>query len=124
MKIAYISGHLDLTEEEFREHYIPAIDYAIFFGYKFVVGDARGADKMAQEYLKNVGNNVYHLITVYHMFDKPRHNAASFNTKGGYKTDEERDIAMTKASDYDIAWVRPGRETSGTSKNIMRRKAK
>lgn len=29
---------------------------------------------------------------------------------------------MTAVSDYDIAWVRPGRENSGTAKNLLRRK--
>ena len=119
--IAFISGHLDLTQEEFDKHYKPAINYAIYFGYSFVIGDARGADKMSQEYIKGMGNNVWELVTVYHMFDKPRNNVGNFTTKGGFKSDEERDIKMTLASDYDIAWVRPGREKSDTAKNIQRR---
>jgi len=119
--IAYISGHLDLTPEEFEEHYKPSIDAAIFHGNEMVVGDARGADKMAQEYIKSIGNNVYELVTVFHMFTNPRNNVANFKTVGGFKTDTERDEAMTAASDYDIAWVRPGREKSGTAKNIARR---
>jgi hypothetical protein len=121
MKTAFISGHLDLTEEEFNEHYKPAIDFAIFFGTNFVVGDANGADKMAQEYIKSIGNNVWELVTVFHMFEKPRNNCG-FKTRGGYKTDDLRDNAMTVNSDYDIAWVRPGREKSGTAKNLKRRK--
>ena len=28
----------------------------------------------------------------------------------------------TNVSDEDLAWVRPGREKSGTAKNILRRK--
>jgi len=120
--IAFISGHLDLTPEEFDEHYKPFIDAAVFHGNKMVVGDAKGADAMAQEYIKSIGNNVYELVTVYHMFEHPRNNAAEFKTRGGFKSDTERDEAMTKASDYDIAWVRPGREKSGTAKNIARRK--
>lgn len=55
------------------------------------------------------------------MFDKPRFNLG-FKTSGGYKNDEERDAAMTKNSNYDIAWVRPGKEKSGTAKNLERRK--
>jgi hypothetical protein len=31
--------------------------------------------------------------------------------------------AMTPASTFDIAWVRPGRERSGTAKNLLRRAA-
>lgn len=121
MKIAYISGHLDLTPEEFDEHYRSAIDECIFFGTKVVVGDARGADKMAQEYINRIGNNIHELVTVYHMFETPRNNAGNFKCKGEFKSDTERDEAMTAASTYDIAWVRTGREKSGTAKNLERR---
>ena len=34
---------------------------------------------------------------------------------GHYKTDEERDAAMTRVSDVDIAYVREGRWNSGTA---------
>jgi hypothetical protein len=41
---------------------------------------------------------------------------------GGYRTDEERDAAMTRESHEDIAWVRPGkRRNNGTGKNLQRR---
>lgn len=32
-----------------------------------------------------------------------------------------RDEALTAASTFDIAWVRPGRERSGTARNLQRR---
>ena len=118
--IAYISGHLDVTPDEFREHYIPKIEEALGDFHHFVVGDARGADAMAQSFLN--GFCFDDEVTVFHMFDKPRNNLGKFKTQGGFKSDTERDEAMTKASDYDIAWVRPGREKSGTAKNIARRK--
>jgi len=54
------------------------------------------------------------------MFDTPRNNSG-FLTKSGFKNDRERDIAMTQASTKDIAWVRKGREKSGTQDNINRR---
>lgn len=116
---AYISGHGDLTPKEFSDHYAPAIDDAISKGIThFVVGDFRGTDLMAQVYLsiKPV------TVTVYHMFSEPRNNPVNYPTMGGFKDDESRDAAMTAASSIDIAWVRPGREKSGTAKNIKRRK--
>lgn len=119
MKTAYISGHLKLSAAEFEEHYVPKIQEAAKRGDSFVVCDARGADTMAQEYFYQIG---VENVTVYHMFDKPRNNKYHFPTKGGYKTDDERDAACTATSDYDIAWVRPGREESGTAKNLHRRK--
>ena len=78
---------------------------------------AKGVDFMAQEWLSVYG----HPVTVFHMFDSPRWLLGQFPTVGGFTTDDERDAAMTAASDQDIAWVRPGREKSGTAKNIQRR---
>ena len=117
MKVCFISGHLDITAEEFRQHYVPSIDKLHSAGYSFVVGDARGTDTIAQEYLWKLGADVI----VYHMFDSPRNNYG-FKTAGGFASDNERDKAMTAASSVDIAWVRPGREKSGTARNLARRK--
>lgn len=123
--IAFISGHLDLTQEEFDEHYKRKILTARILNYSFVVGDARGCDTMAQLMLSiDHNHNSTHLpnpdVTVYHMFDSPRYNWG-FKTVGGFTSDKERDEAMTAVSDYDIAWVREGRKTSGTAQNIKRR---
>lgn len=112
----FVSGHLDLTEEEFREHYGPRILEAHAQGWDFAVGDARGTDQMTQDFLKRMAGRV----TVYHMGDAPRYNAG-FPTVGRLANDEERDAAMTCESARDIAWVRPGREKSGTARNLARR---
>lgn len=114
--IYFISGHLDLTREEFLTHYAPRLRAAVQDEAEFVVGDAAGADLMAQELLSLLPAKV----TVYHMFHAPRYNHG-FETIGGFQSDRERDEAMTKNSDRDIAWVRPGREKSGTAKNLKRR---
>jgi len=120
MKTAFVSGHVDLTPEEFQEHYVPKLQIAIAQKHRFVVGDAKGADTFAQGlFAYFVANND---VTVYHMFDSPRNNIGNFPTVGGFQSDDERDAAMTAASNYDIAWVRPGREKSGTAKNLARRK--
>lgn len=116
-EIVHISGHLDLTEAEFDEHYVPAITEAFARKAAFVVGDARGADTMAQHYLAKIGA----YVTVYHMFDEPRVNVSGYPAIGGFTSDTDRDTAMTHDSDTDIAWVRPGREKSGTAKNLSRR---
>jgi hypothetical protein len=120
MAAAYISGHLDLTEDEFKAHYAPLLDAAVGRGDVFVVGDAPGADRQAQRYLSD--HPVPVQVTVYHMFEKPRcYEDATFGLRGGFPSDGERDAAMTQDSDYDIAWVRPGRENSGTARNLKRR---
>lgn len=119
MDVVFVSGHLDLTEDEFHEHYKPTLaDYIRAEAY-FVVGDARGADSRAQDFFRY---RSYNRVTVYHMLERPRYNAG-FATVGGFGSDTERDTAMTQASDVDVAWVRPGRETSGTARNIARRAA-
>lgn len=116
-EIFFISGHIDLTIDEFNMYYKLYIDNALKNNCSFVIGDAKGADKLAQQYLVGKTNNV----TVYHMFTSPRNNVGNFKTIGGFKSDDERDSQMTKDSTKDIAWVRPGREESGTAKNIKRR---
>jgi hypothetical protein len=120
--IAFISGHLDLTEQEFIEHYVPRIDDANHNGHHFVVGDARGCDTMAMKYIHSKG--LAGRLTVYHMHTAPRNYVEGAWKRGGYGDDEERDATLTYQSNYDIAWVRLGREKSGTSKNIERRKEK
>jgi hypothetical protein len=49
--VNFISGHLDLTQAEFDLHYRYLIDQALEENQSFVVGDARGADLLAQQYL-------------------------------------------------------------------------
>lgn len=116
-RVAFISGHLDLTDEEFALHYAPAIAEAHAGGWRFVVGDARGADLLFQRHAQAHGL----AVTVFHMFAGPRHNVGGFPTVGGFTSDGARDAAMTAASSRDIAWVRPGRERSGTARNLQRR---
>ena len=114
--INFISGHLDLTQAEFDEHYRPQIDKALSKNQGFVVGDARGADTLAQQYLLGKTESVM----VYHMFESPRNNAG-FSTCGGFQSDKERDEQMTRDSYQDIACVLVRRKISGTQMILDRR---
>ena len=116
--IYFISGHRDLTISEFVQHYVPRINAAIKDGASFVVGDYTGADYYAQIFLSRFPRAK---AIIYHMGNAPMHVIEGFELKGGFKTDEERDAAMTKISGADIAWVRRGKEDSGTAQNINRR---
>ena len=118
-KRIFVSGHLDLTESEFDEHYVPRLRGAFAEQALIVVGDARGADAMTQALCRDVG---YRNVLVYHMLERPRTNLGNHTVIGGFRSDAERDVAMTQASDEDIAWVRTGREKSGTAKNLARRR--
>lgn len=139
-KAVFVSGHIDLTKEEFATHYVPQLREALEDGASFVVGDATGCDFMAQRWLwKNAGGRCRHeLCRVFHMLESPRHSFCSgfgshdpnstpsgggFPLVGGFTSDDERDAAMTDASTHDIAWVRPERKkkNSGTAKNLQRR---
>ena len=115
----FISGHGNVTEEEFQEHYVPQLRQVLSdsFETRFVVGDFRGADTLAQQWLLGKTKNV----TVYHMFESPRFNAG-WPTKGGFQSNATRDRAMTAASDDDIAWLRDPDTNSGTRRNLLRRK--
>lgn len=124
----FVSGHMDLTVAEFEEHYKQRIYVAASKGSHFVVGDAPGCDEMAQKYIHSLTPR----LIIYHMFDSPRRTVFDVRQAhrrdvhcGGFITDEERDAAMTFASDGDIAWVRPGKRgrTSGTAKNLLRRES-
>lgn len=122
--IYFISGHRDFTKEEFNAFYVPKLKKAIEEDdSKFVVGDYWGVDEMAQLWLKeNLPFEEHHKVTVYHMYKNPRILGSEyFNLSGGYKSDVERDTAMTLASDVDIAFIHTGRWTSGTAQNILRR---
>ncbi|KAL9111552.1 MAG: hypothetical protein Q9227_004040 [Pyrenula ochraceoflavens] len=180
-RTAFISGHLDLKQSQFRNQYHSALDAAVAHGDRFIVSDSKGADTMALEYLlqKRVdparitiyladrggramrnrgthGNGRGHGTTVktHAHFSSPSKSSshpqdseimhprvARFQAQGvlvklGWSNHTARDEAMTKQSDYDIAWVRPEAETrelyghlpnwregriSGTEKNLMRR---
>ena len=127
----FISGHGWLTQEQFEKYYVPVLDN-ILYGAEdesfdgdpdpwFVIGDFKGVDIMAQQYIVDAG--IGDRLIVYHMFEKPRNLAVSkvyqIKTIGGFKSDEERDAAMTANSDFDIAFI--FRKNSGTERNIKRR---
>lgn len=116
-KVAHICGHLDLTQEEFYEHYKSKIDEIINKDHNIIVGDAKGADLMSQQYLKELE---YNYVIIFHMFDEPRNNVGPFAQLGGFESDKERDDEMISKSNYSVGWVRPGKEKSWTAKHLKR----
>ncbi len=128
--IYFISGHRDLSYEDFEKYYIPVIESIVSRDpdAAFVVGDCDGVDKFAMDYIYSEYD---YPLTVYHMFNSPRNTPEGIAIEtakeddvyfvGGFTSDEERDSAMTKASDFDIAFVKDNRWNSGTAQNIKRR---
>lgn len=88
----FISGHRDITPEEFEKFYVPAIVDVI-----------------------DTCNNNYD--DPYTIDDCP-----IVHYVGGFETDRDRDSAMTNASSEDIAFIRSkSKWDSGTAENILRR---
>ena len=125
----FISGHRDLSYEDFIKYYMPIIDKVIDtdLNAEFIVGDCNGVDKFAMDYIW-AGCDCP--LTIFHMFNAPRNVPEGMGTvtdaeevyfAGGFTSDEERDSAMTKASNFDIAFIKDCRWDSGTAQNIKRR---
>lgn len=124
----FISGHRDLTLEEFDRYYKPIIDKIIEEDCvaDFVVGDWDGCDLLSIEYLLNRLD--WEGIVFIHCVDSPRVRPFGKELKNysGFvvilqENYDKCDAAMTIQSDFDIAWIRPGREDSHTANNIRRR---
>ena len=120
-KCIMISGHRDISSTEFSEQYAHQLIDLVLKGYSFVVGDCNGVDYASQKLLETCGATD---VTIYHMKDEPNFYVEGFTTIGGFKSDVDRDFAMTLTSDEDLAWVRKGKERSGTAQNIYRRGVK
>lgn len=136
-QIYFISGHRNITEDEFTNNYVKRFNVIeMTYQYQkainkvddidaplYIVGDYEDVDIMSQNYLIDNLKVDPKRITVYHMFNKPRNcNDKITNFKGGFRSDEERDSAMTNDSTEDIAFIRDHLQLSGTAMNILRRK--
>ena len=118
----FVSGHRDLTKEEFEEHYVPLIQKVIKEDswVEFVVGDWEGCDTLFIDYIfyrfPETFINLYCVKSprIYSEF----HENINVCRRNTY---DECDASMTRNSDFDIAWIRPGRENSHTANNIRRR---
>jgi hypothetical protein len=138
MSVFFISGHTNLTQSEFDLHYKALIDQSINHNGHYVIGNAKGADTMALEYLLSRGVDPSK-ITIY-FYDRFGHTSIQkYSTRGLHVVSDfgsytARDAQMTYDSTVDILWVRPEEESkkllgkaykkghiSGTEKNLLRR---
>ena len=129
--IYFISGHRDLTLDEFNKIYVPRIEEVLLKddNAEFIVGDCEGVDKFAMDYIfTNTARGLY----ICHIGKKPKHvpNESVYDERikdydvyliGGFSSHVARDTYMTKNSDFDIAFVKDNRWNSGTAQNIKRR---
>lgn len=136
---AFISGHTDLSVEDFAKYYHSSIDLAIQNTHKFVMGNAPGVDTYALEYLlskgvdpKNITVYVYNRGSVSENV-KLYQQKYNVNVRSGFNSYSQRDATMTIDSTYDIAYVRTDEQcrqlygdkykkrVSGAQQNINRR---
>lgn len=142
-KIGFISGHIDVTSDQFHRHYSLLLDSAITANHNFILSTAKGTDTLALQYLLSQGVDPSHITVYIARPTDPRMgglvDVGKYTEKGlGVEVVDgwhhERDAEMTMASDYDILWIRPEEETkllygakyragriSGTQKNLERR---
>lgn len=135
-RVAFVSGHIDLTSETFLQEYKTRLDAAISNDDSFILSNAGGADTMALEYLLAQCVPPSQITIYIHTPPGCRQNPGKANemmrrinrlrcgpeTLEAYRKQgfgvkvvdgwhSERDAAMTRDSDYDILWVRPEEET-------------
>ena len=136
-RTAFISGHTDLTNEEFVKHYVPQLKNALEENDNFLTAYAFGADVKSVDWLLRNGIDPKK-ITVY-LLDKYIHKLKTLqelhvNVETGFGTHLKRDEKLTEDSDYDITWLRSIEDSkhmygtdwskgsvSATEKNILRR---
>lgn len=122
-KTYYISGHSDLTSEEFVTFYADLIKQAIDSDSYFVVGDLTPCDEMAQYLLAAVLKPEQHFrVKVFCEGDNPKILLSpNFMIVGGFRNPIEASVAMTFCSDEDIIVLKPNRPDSLVAKTILRR---
>lgn len=130
----FISGHTDITAEQWDANYKKRIERACADGAEFVVGDSFGVDRLALQQLW-IAHYDPSKVTIYHIGTEHRfHVKGYFRECGGFSSHTMKDSAMTFQSDEDILWIRPKEETirllgsnynpkyvSGTERNALRR---
>lgn len=122
----YLFGNGNLSFTDFLQLYGEPIKQ-IGFGAEihFTVGDFRGADTLAMEFLKCETPNV----SVYHVGKNPRYLPDGFKTMvdkwnlvGGFSSDADRDNAAIENCTHFLAFDFNSDESrkSGTQKNIIK----
>ena len=122
----FIFGNGNLSFENFQLHYQTVLDGLTYDDdLHFVLGEFRGADILALEYLKTRSANV----TLLHMRDRPRYLPDKFRTMvrnweivGGFKNDLARDEAATERCTHflGVDFNSDEKRVSGSQKNINR----
>ena len=123
-KSIFISGNLDLPEKQFIQYYMPIItELAKDENTYFNISDDEGCAEMTQILLNKILTNRNN-VNVFCIGQMPKHYISeNFMCFSGFKTLEERDAAMTFASNIDLHIVLEGKGSSAVKNNICRRQS-
>ena len=121
-KSIFISGNTDLSEKQFIQYYLPVItELAKEDDIYFNISDESGCSEMVQVYLNKTLKD-RNKVNIYCVGDKPQHYLSeNFLCFNGFKTLEERNAAMTFASNMDLHIIIPGKGRSAIEDNLCRR---
>lgn len=116
-----VSGSTTADASFFERYYRAKLDEYMARGCSFLVGGARGIDRMTQEYLLQRGYDSTK-ITVVDKGEQDNRVCSTVQHRNGFESYPKRDAWMTRHSDVDLAVVRQyGGGGSGTFANIVRR---
>ncbi|MFO0647390.1 MAG: hypothetical protein U0326_14215 [Polyangiales bacterium] len=124
-RTVYVFGNGRLELDDFLTLYAPSMRAAVSPETSWIVGDFRGVDMLAMEFLKTRSERV----TVVHVGERPRYLpdrhgtlADAWTLLGGFADDRSRDEAAIQRCTHYLAvdrWATPARPT-GTSSLIAR----
>ena len=121
--ILYIFGNGNLSYQDFHTFYVGQLQRVQDLNPSYILGDFRGADTMAMEYLKTASRNV----RIFHMGARPRYYPDAYCTLvgkwkkvGWFKSDESRDDAAIESCTHYLAvdFNSDENRKNGTRRNI------
>ncbi|EFC49211.1 predicted protein [Naegleria gruberi] len=120
------SGHIDLTEEEFKQYYLSHLEESISNNEQIYVGGAKGADELTQKFAQKLISETktsFKLMIVCDLKNDDFRVDKRFDCRKGFLNHTARDEMMTKNTSRDVAFIRykPMSLGSGTLANILRR---
>ena len=118
----FISGNRDLSEKDFITYYLPYLHELISNdNVIFNISDDEGCSEIAQVLLNSILED-RNRVNIYCIGDKPKYYLSeNFTCFSGFKTLEERNAAMTLASNMDIHIILSGKGRSMIEDNLCRR---
>ena len=122
--VVFVSGTKDMSEKTFIQYYVPVLQVLIyeFPDIYFVLSDDDGCAVMTQLFLKHVLKDKTKVTIFGCNKTKPKNFAdKDFLYSGDFKTIEERNAAMTRASNLDVHYLIKGKGRTECAKNICRR---